>query len=178
MIPLAILTALLLYLLVKVIRAKPGRIEKRRELCLIGFALAVCVGGLTHLLVLVNEPYIIYSAYNSVRDDIQNAVAQYASVHYGVYPTISGTVTINGSVYNIIDICPLLTSEGGLLRQVPDGVISINDSNNDNCDSGCLGCDASFSYIWAVDDEGNVYSTCVGEECTASGEDGYQDVWP
>ena len=117
-------------------------------------------------------------AYDSAKIELQNAVNDYQNKNNGAVPTINGTVTVNGSLCHIIDICALLVSEGGKLNQVPDGYISINGSDNDNCDAGCTGCWEYSHYIWAVDDEGDVYSTCIGDYCNASGVDGYQDVWP
>jgi hypothetical protein len=60
---------------------------------------------------------------------------------------------------------------------VSEGVASIEGSDNDNCDAGCGGCLAASHYIWAADEYG-IYSTCVGADCEANGEDGYQGVWP
>jgi len=33
-------------------------------------------------------------------------------------------------------------------------------------------------YVWLVDDNGNVCSVCVGDDCRANNESGYQGVWP
>jgi hypothetical protein len=118
------------------------------------------------------------SAYNTVYDEIQNAVVVYATNSSGVFPTINGTVAISGYDFQIIDICSLLTSKGGTLSEVPGGVASVNGSDNDNCDTGCNGCLTSNHYVWAIDSNGSVYSTCVGEDCEANGADGYQGVWP
>ena len=118
------------------------------------------------------------SFYHRAKTELQNAVQNYQNKNNGVLPTINGTVTVNGSLCHIIDICALLVSEGGKLNQVPDGYISINGSDNDNCDAGCGGCNTAYSYIWAVDNNGDVYSTCVGKYCNASGVDGFQDAWP
>ena len=117
-------------------------------------------------------------AYDTAKTDLQNAVQDYQDKNNGALPTINGTVTINNSSYKIVNICSLLDSQGCTLQYVPDGCTSINGSDNDNCDAGCEGCYQEFSYIWAVDDEGNVHSTCVGEHCNTSGVDGYQYTWP
>lgn len=116
--------------------------------------------------------------YDNAKEELRNAVNDYQNQNNGTLPTINGTVTINGSAYEIINICSLLASQGGTLKYLPDSCISINGSDNDNCDAGCTGCWEYSHYIWAVDDEGNVYSTCVGKYCNASGVDRYQDVWP
>jgi len=117
-------------------------------------------------------------AYKEAKIELQNAVSDYQSKNNGELPTINGTVTINGSVYQIIDICPLLTQNGESLQTVIESLWCGNSSNDDNWDSGCAECNAFSSYIWAADDEGHVYSTCVGEYCKVSGVDGYQDRWP
>ena len=118
------------------------------------------------------------SAYNTVDSQIQNAVMAYATEHEGVFPTINGTVNISGYDLQIINICSLLTSEGGMLREVPDSVASINGSDNDNCDAGCDGCLDTNHYLWAIDEYGYIYSTCVGANCSEYNTDGYQGVWP
>jgi hypothetical protein len=118
-------------------------------------------------------------AYDSTYNDLQNAVVAYATDSNGVFPTINGTVNISGYDLQIVDICSLLTSEGGMLSEVPDGVASINGSNNDNCDAGCDGCLDTNHYIWAVDEyDGYVYSICVGANCSEYNTYGYQGVWP
>ena len=101
----------------------------------------------------------------------------YAVNNSGVFPTINGTVNVDGYDSQIVDICALLTSAGGILSEVSEGVASIEGSDNDNCDAGCGGCLAASHYIWAADEYG-IYSTCVGADCEANGEDGYQGVWP
>jgi hypothetical protein len=116
--------------------------------------------------------------YYTAKTELQNAVSDYQSKNNGNLPTINGTVTTNGSTYRIIDICPLLTQNEESLQTVYDSLWSGNSSNDDNCDSGCAQCNAYGSYIWAVDNNGDVYSTCVGKYCNTSGVDGYQDAWP
>jgi hypothetical protein len=119
------------------------------------------------------------SGYNEAKLILRNAVNDYYDSNNGDFPSINGTVTINHSSYRIINICQLLTQNEELLEE--DAFYSLwsgNGSNDDNCDGGCAQCHAYSHYIWAVDDEGNIYSTCVGASCNTSGVDGYQDVWP
>ena len=116
-------------------------------------------------------------AYNSAYSDLLEAVSSYYIDNDGVVPTINGTVKVSGSDFQILDICALLTSAGGILSEVSEGVASIEGSNNDNCDAGCGGCLAASHYIWAADDYG-IYSTCVGSNCSEYNADGYQGVWP
>ncbi|MFA5056090.1 MAG: hypothetical protein WC562_07970 [Dehalococcoidia bacterium] len=116
--------------------------------------------------------------YYATRREIRSAVIAYMNNNYGELPIINGTITINDSDYHIIDICALLTSKGGDLNYVPDGCASVNNSDNDNCDAGCSGCNANYNYIWAIDTNGSVYSTCIGEDCEANSENWYQGVFP
>jgi hypothetical protein len=118
-------------------------------------------------------------AYNSAYNDLQNAVVAYVTDSKGVFPTINGTVNISGYDLQIVDICSLLISEGGMLSEVPEGIASINGPDNDNCDAGCDGCLDTNHYIWAVDEyDGYVPSACVGTNCSEYNIDGYQGVWP
>ena len=116
-------------------------------------------------------------AYNSAYDDLQNAVVAYYYDNEDAFPTINGTLNISGYDSQIIDICALLTSAGGNLSEVPEGIASVEGSDNDNCDADCGGCSAANHYIWAVNDYG-IYSTCVGANCSEYNSDGYQGVWP
>jgi hypothetical protein len=116
-------------------------------------------------------------AYNSAYSDLQEAIVAYYYDNEGALPTINGTVNISGYDSQILDICALLTSAGGILSEVPEGVASVEGSNNDNCDAGCGGCSAASHYIWAVDEYG-FYSTCVGTNCSEYNTEGYQGVWP
>ena len=100
-------------------------------------------------------------AYNLVRDELQLAVTSYMT-------NISAGDPVMANVSNV-DVCLLLGSEGGLLREVPDGVTSAN--------GNCSGTDDTAHYIWTFD-EGNVRSVCVGVDCTVVGGNGFQDVWP
>jgi hypothetical protein len=123
-------------------------------------------------------PTLEEQAYDAVYSGLQNAVMVYAANGSGMFPTINGTVNISGYDFQIIDICTLLTSEGGTLSEVPEGIASFDGADNDNCDAGCDGCLETNHYIWAVDDYGYIYSTCVGASCSDYNSDGYQGVWP
>jgi len=116
-------------------------------------------------------------AYDSTYNDLQNAVVAYYTDNGGVFPTINATVNISGYESQILDICSLLTSEGGMLIEIPDGVASVSGSDNDNCDAGCEGCLDTNHYIWAVNEYG-IFSVCVGSNCSEYNSDGYQGVWP
>jgi len=103
-------------------------------------------------------------AYNAAKDEIQLASIAYMadSAHIGVLPTDLGAP-------GLIDICLLLGSVEGLLREVPDGVHE--DNNISTCGT------FNDSYAWYIDLYGNVNSTCLGAGCLTTG-DGYQDTWP
>lgn len=130
------------------------------------------------------------AAYNSVHDDLQNAVVGYATDNNGDYSglKLSGNITIDDPACpacSIVDIDALLTANGGMLRDVPDGLWEGEaDGTDSNCDAGwnaavqCAG-----SYVWVMDIHGNIYSSCAGDKCTAADNAGntsgwVSDVWP
>ena len=119
------------------------------------------------------------SIYVTAKGYVQEMVKHYQSENNGNLPTINGTVTINGKAYDIIDLCAILIN---INSSRPEAyypqyfAITINGSDNDNCDSGCNGCWPQWYYIWAVDKSGKVYSTCMGDGCSAHNQDGFQDA--
>jgi len=123
------------------------------------------------------------AAYIAVHDEIQNAVTAYAAAHNGDLPILYAFRTVDGCANcNIIDMGALLTPNGGLLIEVPDGCYrsTVISGINDNCDGG-FGldeCSPDNHYIWLVDSSGYVYSKCEGEGCASHSENGYQEVWP
>ena len=163
-------------------QGKPAKIWHIKRSSIINLAITVIViGGIVALFTISiggPGPGSPQAAYNTVKEQLANAVQYYQHSNNETLPTLNGTVTINGSVYQIINICPLLLSQGGMLRVVPDGIWSGNGSTDDNCDGGCGGCREHSSYIWAVAINGSVHSTCVGSGCKANGQDGFQYVWP
>jgi len=136
------------------------------------------------------------AAYNSVHDDVQNAVVAYATDNNGQFPFLAGTVNYSitkadGSVVvcptcRIINMSVLLTSAvpPGMLRDVPDGIIKVAGVNNDNCDGSTAidtSCLLTNSYMWLMDSMGNVYSKCTtsgGGTCDNTSRDGFQTAWP
>ena len=119
-----------------------------------------------------------YPAYTIVRDDIKNAVAYYQTTNNGSLPILNGTYTnANCSNCDVINISALLTANGGMFREAPDG-LNLSASGNDNCGGNAsLGCTNECSYIWLVDTNGSVFSYCAGIECTTNNS-GNQGVWP
>ena len=124
------------------------------------------------------------TAYNAMRHQIQNAVVEYMgnSTNVGSVPLLGINVTIDGEVRDVIDICDMKTPLG-IIREAPRGCIEIPGPDNDNCDNGSCLCDATYHYLWAVDDSGNLFSACVdtaanGGGCVNNSSDGFQGVWP
>jgi len=126
------------------------------------------------------------SAYESVKPQLQNGVIEYATDHNGNLPgTISGSSTsintaLGGNVTaEILDICQIIGGDR-IIRTMPDGCYLGAGAGDDNCDgiSPCTGCVDVNHYVWYIDSSGNVYSLCVGGDCTLTDTDGYQDVWP
>jgi prepilin-type N-terminal cleavage/methylation domain-containing protein len=142
------------------------------------------------------------SAYNTVKDDIQNAVTGYATDHQGNFPINSSGTTYqlvandncSATPCYLINMSALLVANGGMLRQMPDGVAAAGTAANagglNNC-YGALGataCSAANHYTWGATTTGIVFSRCdantVGEvkTCTlnnvTSNNSGYRGVWP
>lgn len=118
------------------------------------------------------------SAYNTCKDEIQNAVTYFAESHKQSFPILNGTYTnSNCSNCHVLNITALITANGGLLREAPDG-LNLSISGNDNCGGNAsLGCYKYSSYIWIVDNDGNVFSYCAGAGCATNNSD-FQNVWP
>ena len=103
-------------------------------------------------------------AYNQVHDDLQNAATFYATEHQGTFPC---------DTYGVIDMSALLTSNGGLLHQIPAG------TRQTNCAAGgASGCSDNNHYTWLLTSTGIVYSKCMGSGCDSNDASGYQGVWP
>ena len=141
-------------------------------------ALLVFGGGGAIYLAMHNVPS--QAPYRIVRNEVQNAVINYQSNHYGgnTLPILStsATITVDGIPLYIVDICKLLESNGGILSSVPDCCAKA--VGGGNCDSGNCNCSYGGHYIWVIDVNWNVHSACVGDGCKANGKDGNQGVWP
>ena len=114
-------------------------------------------------------------AYNLVRDELQLATTSYLTNASHDIPCVTGTTNATTG-YCTIAVCDLIGMEE-LLREVPDGMRSANCQTVNA--TACAGaCSDANSYLWQLDANGNVKSSCLdGAECTAAG-DGYQGVWP
>jgi prepilin-type N-terminal cleavage/methylation domain-containing protein len=123
------------------------------------------------------------AAYNSVHDDVQNAVIAYATDNNGQYPMLAGNYTLTTPVCNncrVVNFSALLTSNGGMLREIPDGCWLSAGAGLDNCNfvTG-IGCATTSHYVWIIDAYGNIYSTCRGTGCSLTNTSGFiGDYWP
>jgi len=111
------------------------------------------------------------------KDKLQDAVVEYRNANNGSLPTAGGgAVIVDGEHQYILDICELIDND--LLPYVPEGCASISGPDNDNCDDGNCSCYNNAHYIWKVDSNGTVQSSCNGDKCRSMNTDGYQGVWP
>jgi prepilin-type N-terminal cleavage/methylation domain-containing protein len=121
-------------------------------------------------------------AYTVTKDEMKNAVADYASRNNGDLPyTSTINTTIDGETRYIINISALMTSQSGILGDVPDSAANL--SGNDNCFGGIATCHDDAHYVWATDQYGNIYSACDDANggsttCDANDADGFQTVYP
>ena len=138
------------------------------------------------------------SPYNTDWERIMAAVAEFmirpTDLTYnhttGEVPIVNKTVIAVSGLdlypdedHYVIAICSLLvnSSPPGILKQVPQSVHPRNclpdganaQPNVTDCAINCTG-----SYVWLTTDMGDVTSICIGAECEAHGEDGYQGVYP
>lgn len=121
---------------------------------------------------------------------------------YSVNPTprvnhsvvnVIGPDVIEGAEYYVIAICPLSGSSypKGILKFIPASVHPRNaylEGHNlpeeywQNCSSRSIDSECSYkcpgSYVWLTTMDGDIASICIGAECAAHGEDGYQGVYP
>ncbi len=88
----------------------------------------------------------------------------------------------------VLDLCYLLEYGSGR-EEVYDGfklfpfelpICCYGQSGQEGTNFYTGSCTNPYSghYIWLVDDGGNVCSVCVGDDCRANNESGYQGVWP
>ena len=122
-------------------------------------------------------PPATQATYNSIKENLQSAVTAYSESRDGPPPTFNGTYTnANCSQCKVVDINALLVTNGGFLFDVPAGLALVG-ADMDNCNGRSIGCANDHHYIWIVDANGSVYSTCVGKGCETNNS-GYQGVWP
>lgn len=96
---------------------------------------------------------------------------------------VNGTMVVQGEEYYVVAVCPLLESSSppGILKLVPEVVHPRNClAEGANAKPGVVDCavDCTGSYIWLTTINGDIASICIGAECEAHGEDGYEGVYP
>ena len=118
------------------------------------------------------------TAHNADAESVQTAVLAYYATENGEWPITGATINIDGTDYDIIDMCELVEpSDGGLpyLTLVPHSCTAV--AGDDNCDAGACACDPAAHYIWAIDTTtGTVYSACTLD--APNYVDGYREVYP
>ena len=128
------------------------------------------------------------AAYGTARTQIQNAVTAYSSNNSGSFPNGNTTTSASVSAGNCTGTCYIIsfaamnTTNGGMMRIVPDGTYGGTTANADNCGgnnaswTGCLG---TSHYTWIMDQYGSVSSICVnGCPGGTANVTGYQNIWP
>jgi|GEM_PF-801484 len=171
---------------------KTVNLKKYTALALSGFVIAIVVAA---VIIQFYDPGGCYghTRYNSNREQIEagihhymnerannNAAAGVPIVNMSVF-AVNGSMVIPSEDYYVAAICPLLTSSkpAGILKQVPATVHSRNCfPDGANAQPNVTNCSGCGSYLWLTTLNGDVASICIGDECTAHNEDGYQCVYP
>ena len=110
---------------------------------------------------------------------IKAAVKEYMDSNDGAVPLVNKSV-VNVSGWNVIEeenyyviaACPLLDIFEFLPLTLEAGNCASGGANGE----GCTACNGS--YRWLTTDNGDITSICIGDECAAHGESGFQDVFP
>ncbi len=150
---------------------------KRVMLTLLGISVVAAVFIYIGLWIMKDEGL---ASYQDIRKSMGVAALAYVlQTHAGNAPTTGETVTIDEGTFKIIDMCQLVDT----VAFEPDVLEALlrpcADTAHDNCELGPCNCHSDAHYIWLVDpDSLKVYSTCVGDDCAANNQDGYQGVWP
>ena len=149
---------------------------KRVILTLLGIIAVAVIFTYIGLLLLSDEGL---ASHTDIKKSMGVAVAAYLlQTHSTKPPTTGETVTIDKGTFKIIDICQIVDTvafESEILEAL---LLSCTDTTHDNCELGPCNCNTDAHYIWLVDANIDIYSTCVGDDCAANNQDGYQGVWP
>jgi len=125
--------------------------------------------------------------YESARVQIQEAVNHYVTDHgIGIPPH---GVMINTSeclvhypdrnAGYVLDLCYLLDVYGSDIdSELYKCFYGQSGQEGTNFYTGSCTNPYQGHYVWLVDDNGNVCSVCIGDDCWANNESGYQGVWP
>ena len=134
------------------------------------------------------------------RSTIENACLDYWVGHDYEYPVFDSDGDMDGDTnfawltaldgqdaadeYAIVNLCELVALGYFEAGNVPTSATQQGGAHDDNCDEASVGnstCDCStsahYTWYWNNTDE-KVVSLCFGAACTATDEDGYQDVFP
>ncbi len=136
--------------------------------------------------------------YNRAKEYVQNVVTEYMIGHAGSVPphgdmvnTSECTIQLHpapqsGYIYAgwVLDLCYLLNycTECETLEYFPFElpICCYGHSGEEGTNFYTGNCTNPYhgNYIWLVDEIGEVCSVCVGDDCWAHNESGYQGVWP
>ena len=128
--------------------------------------------------------------YESARVQIQDAVTEYV-VYTNILPHHGEIINTSecdckvdippypqgGWIYGgyVLDFCYLLDY---IPFELPVCCYGQSGEEGTNFYTGNCSNPYKGHYIWLVDKNGNVCSVCVGDDCWANNESGYQGVWP
>ena len=147
------------------------------------------------------------TAYNADREQMKAAVEVFMemSTNVSFNHTQGEALIVNKSVigvnvtevipdkeYYVIAVFPMLTSSQpqGILKVAPPATAHPRNCfrSGANAEPNVTICaverlchyfhNCSGSYVWLTTKDGDIASICIGAECEAHGEDGYQDVYP
>ncbi len=138
--------------------------------------------------------------YEKARVQIQDAVTEYMVWHDGLEPPHGEIINTTecdciviippypqgGWIYGgyVLDLCYLLhyCTECETLDYFPFELplCCYGQSGEEGTNFYTGNCSNPYKghYVWLIDEVGTVCSVCVGDECWANNESGYQGVWP
>jgi len=137
--------------------------------------------------------------YIKARDQVYWTVWGYISDHGGghvLLPPHGVMINTSGCLVHypdrnagyVLDLCYLLeygsgrekSYEGHKMFPFELPICCYGQSGQEGTNFYTSNCSNPYSghYIWLVDENGNVCSVCVGDDCWANNESGYQGVWP
>jgi hypothetical protein len=133
--------------------------------------------------------------YNKTREYIQSSVRYFVQIHGGSLPQHGILINISECLVDIdpcpagytlnsaylLDFCFLKDCaypEDCLPFELPICCYGKSGEEGTNFYTGNCTNPYQGHYVWLVDEVGNVCSVCVGDDCWANNESGYQGVWP
>jgi hypothetical protein len=136
------------------------------------------------------------SEYDKTRRQIQGAVTDWMLEHVTLIPPHGEIINTSECVVNIginpanelinagyiLDICHLFEyyADGSKDFTFELPICCYGQSGQEGTNFYTGNCTNPYRghYVWVVDKVGNVCSVCVGDDCWAHNESGYQGVWP